>query len=377
MRAGALKADPRGRLPRLPVVTWCLLMVSACAQQAGPPPPPTLPAGIFAMSYQGIYDSPVTLDDGRYAGPPFLSGAASRPTLELLPTLFARAEREDGSVYLVVLSESSGGSGSFRYLAAVLERQGALVNTSTVLLGDRVDVEEIRIDGNRVTVRQLEAGNSGALCCPDEPVLRRWLLEDGQLEPVRHIAGGVVYGHESRTLAPCGGEGPYWLLDAAAGAVRRAYEAFAAEPYQEVFMVLNGVLEPPGPGEFAADFPAQLRAVSVRRVEGEGFGCDLDLGGARFRALGVEPFWRLDLYHDRLALSMAGTEVREFVVQRAAKGPPEHLTALAADGGRLRVEISEAGCVDAMSGARFAYRVRLTQGARTLAGCGLEPLPRD
>jgi hypothetical protein len=72
---------------------------------------------------------------------------------------------QDGVVVLLV---DSGGSGSFRYLATLLNRDGVLVNNATLLLGDRVQVEDIAIDNNAVKLALLTHAPGDPLCCPTQ-----------------------------------------------------------------------------------------------------------------------------------------------------------------------------------------------------------------
>jgi len=77
-------------------------------------------------SYEGIYDAAVQLADGRYEGEPFAPGGASRPTVTLVRELRLVADLSDdpGQEAVVLLSETSGGSGSRLYVAVVGMRDG-------------------------------------------------------------------------------------------------------------------------------------------------------------------------------------------------------------------------------------------------------------
>ncbi len=69
---------------------------------------------------------------------------------------------------MVVLLVDSGGSGSFRYLATLLNRDGALVNNATTFLGDRVQVDDIAIDGNLVRLALTTHAPGDPQCCPTQ-----------------------------------------------------------------------------------------------------------------------------------------------------------------------------------------------------------------
>jgi hypothetical protein len=99
------------------------------------------------LTYQGIYDHPVTVHDGVYEGEPFVPGGASRPRVELVEDLLVQGDLDGDSVEeaAVLLAESSGGSGVMTYLALVTWRDGAPVNLATRLIGDRVQIRSLRV----------------------------------------------------------------------------------------------------------------------------------------------------------------------------------------------------------------------------------------
>ena len=142
----------------------------------------TLPA-LQNATYQGIYDEPVQLTDGRYEGEPFVPGGASRPTVTFHPEVYAFGDLNGDGVddAAVILIESSGGSGSFIYLAAVINEDGTPVNVATHFVGDREQVQVINIDGNEITVDMVAHGPDDPMCCPTQEVAKRYQLQGDQL----------------------------------------------------------------------------------------------------------------------------------------------------------------------------------------------------
>jgi heat shock protein HslJ len=112
------------------------------------------------MSYTGIHEAPVRLENGLYEGEPYVPGGASRPRVELLTDLQVTS---DTGTSFVLLAESAGGSGSNLYLAAV---SPAGDNTGTVLIGDRVDVIALRGDDGKAILEYVMAGPGEPACCP-------------------------------------------------------------------------------------------------------------------------------------------------------------------------------------------------------------------
>ncbi len=147
------------------------------------------------LSYTGIYDEPVALTAGRYEGPPFASGGASRPTVTLIDWMVARGDlnadgNEDAAVYLV---EDSGGSGSFVYLAVVLSAHGEAVNSASILVGDRPRIRSLRIANGVVETELIAAGAAEPLALPAHRQRKRYRLQDGRLVEVSDDAlGGLA-----------------------------------------------------------------------------------------------------------------------------------------------------------------------------------------
>ncbi len=139
-------------------------------------------AALKNMSYSGLKAAPVPvkLVDGRWEGAPYIDGGASRPSVHFVGDLYriGRIADSTSNAAVVFLSESSGGSGTFVYLAVVEKRNGVLINTATAALGDRVQVRDVRIENGAIAVDVLQAGPQDAACCPGELATRHWRLND-------------------------------------------------------------------------------------------------------------------------------------------------------------------------------------------------------
>ena len=325
----------------------------------------------------GIYDHSIKLQEGRYEGEPFVPGGASRPTVTLLPEPRARADVDaDGNPEtLVVLAESSGGSGTFLYLAVVTEDDGRFHSLATILLGDRVRVEQVAAEGANVRVDLLASESDDVSCCPSGLRSLRWQWYDAQLKPVVRLAGRLVYGHEARELETCDG-GRYWVTDATGGDLRQTYEASIGAAYESRFVEIMALRLPTPDAAFAAPYNEQLRVTDLLRLETEGPGCSLDLGGARFRASGVEPFWNLDVNTDTLHLSRLGHTPRTFPVSAIENNAATRVWRAESEGDTLTLTLENTRCTNPMSGSQFAYAANVRLAGETLSGCALMPLPR-
>jgi heat shock protein HslJ len=155
----------------------------AVSYVAAPEPGPGLTEDkLKNAEYRGIYGETVQLIDGRYEGEPFVEGGASRPTVTFIdPHAFGDLDGDGVEDAAVLLAENSGGSGTFIYLAAVLNRNGNPQNTATQLLGDRVQVNSLSIEDGEIVVDMLTHGPDDPMCCPTQPVVQTYELRDNQL----------------------------------------------------------------------------------------------------------------------------------------------------------------------------------------------------
>jgi heat shock protein HslJ len=135
--------------------------------------------------YSGIYEEIIRLTDGRYEGEPFVEGGASRPTVTFTGAYALGDLNGDGlDDAAVVLVENSGGSGSFFYLALVLNQDGNPENVVTQLLGDRAQVESVTIDGAEIAIKAMAHAPGDPMCCPTQEVDLTYRFDEGQLVEV-------------------------------------------------------------------------------------------------------------------------------------------------------------------------------------------------
>lgn len=162
-----------------------LSVLAACQERDAPESAVTMltEKQLANATYEGIYDGPVTLNDGEFLGDPFVEGGASRPSLQLVDDFLVRGDVNGDGVdeAVVLLAESSGGSGTFIYLSVVGQRDGKLLNMGTVPLGDRVQVRQSEIRDGVVSIDVVQAGPDDPACCPSEAATREWRLDGGVL----------------------------------------------------------------------------------------------------------------------------------------------------------------------------------------------------
>lgn len=243
-----------------------------------PPPAPTAEE-LATATYHGILDRPVALVDGQWQGEPFVDGGASRPAVGLAKDFYL-AEDLDGDgreETIALLWSSSGGSGTFDYLALMARQDGRVVNLGTAELGDRVDIRSYGLEAGRLVLEVIQPGPDDPRCCPGQKMRRIWdWTEEGLTEVSSESLGRLSLGDL---------EGVEWVLE------RFAWnEPKIAEP--EIALLMrdgtfvgssgcNRFQAPVSPGELPGD-------ITVGPIAGTGKTCTeaIDAVEARFlRAL--------------------------------------------------------------------------------------------
>ena len=264
----------------------CAVLGACSAKQTADP---ELPQALLQARIQGIYDAPIGLTDGRYEGPPFVAGGSSRPSVTLLQDRVARGDLDAGRPdsrdlsisaagaddYAVVLAESSGGSGSFIYLALLRPQGSELVNYATTLLGDRVDVPSLTIANGEIRASMVVHGPDDPVCCPSERSEISWQLMGDEISEVTEFRGHLVYGHEAREFIPCSEARAWWVVDGTGGDMPTTYRTLALEPYMPIYAEVRGATGPAPNADFARPYQRQLRIIELMHAARENASCPL------------------------------------------------------------------------------------------------------
>lgn len=128
----------------------------------------------------------ITLVGGAYDSGPTGPGGSQRLTIHMLDTVAFGDLDGDGQVEaLVLLAANTGGSGTFISLEVVRRNStGALVHTASQILGDRVQVRNIQIVGEKIQLDMLVHGPQDPLCCASTPALLEFSMQNGVLVDV-------------------------------------------------------------------------------------------------------------------------------------------------------------------------------------------------
>ena len=348
---------------------------------------------VAGATINGVLDEPFAFaESGVHYGKPFVEGAASRPVVRQLPFGGFIDVDGDGTLEAArLIVANTGGSGSYVYLVIIDARDGIAQSVFTKLLGDRLRVETMTIDGSRIVLETIEHGPLDPMCCPSQAWRRTWGVIANELQNVaserrddaafvardptsdaRRYRGHVVLGHEMRSFTECKTGREAWIVNAGDRSELTAiYEQLASEPYQPIFFEFDGMMASPLPGEgFAADFEASISVLRVHRAQREGFGCNEDLAGVVFRAHGNEPPWRADVRSTAVVLRQPHGE-GEYAISDIRADNDTITVNAAAGGALLELVLRRNRCTDSMSGSLFEYAAALKRADGVLNGCAV------
>jgi hypothetical protein len=186
---------------------------------------------------------------------------------------------EDAALLLV---HSTGGSGSFYYVAASLQETGRYQGTKAVLLGDRVAPQDMRIRNGIIIINYADRKPGEPMTASPSVGRSMYLtVKGGELAAVPPLGEGedvvdgwVIIGHEVRVFVPCLLKTGLWILGDSP-ALQKIISAHsktlkAGKPYRPVFMTLAGRYAKPKTDGFGADYQGAFYASELVRVTPKG-----------------------------------------------------------------------------------------------------------
>lgn len=149
-------------------------------------------AALAHATVTGIYDDPVTLENGEYTGPPYVEGSPMAPRLLWNREIVHLADvDQDGTTDgITFYTAATGGSGVLLYLVW-LEPTPAGAHTRAVeLLGDRVQIRSATLETGLLRLELIVAGPNDGACCPTQMEQRVYAFgRDGIEEASRAVIG--------------------------------------------------------------------------------------------------------------------------------------------------------------------------------------------
>jgi hypothetical protein len=182
----------------------------------------------------------------------------------------------------LLLVHDPGGSGTFYYVAAALNRDDSYIGTNAVLLGDRIAPQDVKIRNGVVVANYTDRRPEEPMSVSPSVGKSKYLIlkkdELAEIKPLGEgeqvLEGWVTIGHEVRSFLPCSKDRALWLLgnSPAMKEVKDSYwEALLqAKPYTPLFMTLAGKMAGPPTDGFGAEYEAAFLATQLVRVSPKG-----------------------------------------------------------------------------------------------------------
>lgn len=174
-------------------MTSCSPSVSETIAPSSTPVPPTqepvqasaplTEAVLNNGAYQIEEIGTIQLTDGGYENR-YGEGETMVDRAGLLSTALGKLNDDDLEDAAVVLWYNSGGSGSFIYLIALVNDNGAPKQIASKLLGDRVQIESLTIQSQQIALQAIVHGPDDPLCCPSQHVTWVYTIQDGRLSQI-------------------------------------------------------------------------------------------------------------------------------------------------------------------------------------------------
>ena len=173
----------------LALATIALLLVGCGGvNRSESTPGPTAQLGFDPLNTTyTIGNRPVSLVDGRNEEPAAPNSSSKNITQVLNTPLFADINKDGVDDAVLILTQSTGGSGTFYYVVAAIATPAGYRGTAGILLGDRIRPQGIDVLDSKVRIRYLTRYRNQSFA--DDPELAQrmdviYLVDDRQLAEV-------------------------------------------------------------------------------------------------------------------------------------------------------------------------------------------------
>lgn len=187
---------------------------------------------------------------------------------------------------MAVLGWSGGGSGYFESLIAVINKEGNITASAGFELGDRVNINSIKIKNRVITVDMLTQGPNDPRCCPTERHVINLFVDTTNNKPTLKVLDKnpqpsvppvppKADAHEPVALAAASTKNDRKTLDLSQP-IETKYSAFVCPAWIDFNAFLEEFIENAGPALFGETKPDDLGCrkyhgglpvINVRRVD--------------------------------------------------------------------------------------------------------------
>jgi heat shock protein HslJ len=137
----------------------------------------------------GLDGQPITLTGGEYESEPLAPDSDIRQRVVMVPygVRYGDLNGDGAADAVVFLSENTGGTGDFIYIAAQLNQAGQPVDAGSVWIEDRIQIISVAIEDGQVMLEVTAEGPGDAACCKTYKTQKTYAVQDGQLT---ELSGG-------------------------------------------------------------------------------------------------------------------------------------------------------------------------------------------
>ena len=120
------------------------------------------------------------MKDGNYQEK-YGEGATQVKRVGVVTVAFGDLDGDKVEDAAVVLWANTGGSGTFMYLAPILNKDGKGQQAGAQLLGDRVQIKSLAVDSGKIKVELLAQGSTDPMVSPSLQSVQEYGLQGGKL----------------------------------------------------------------------------------------------------------------------------------------------------------------------------------------------------
>lgn len=129
-----------------------------------------------------VSDKKYQLKDGYYEQ---FDPAEDRATIEVVDLALDDLNGDKRLDVAVILASNFGGSGHFYELTALISKGNQYLQSNNIELGDRIKIECIKIEQNRIILDMVVHGPNDPMCCPSQRVTQEFELKGNRLKKVK------------------------------------------------------------------------------------------------------------------------------------------------------------------------------------------------
>ncbi len=158
------------------IMTMSLLGCQSTTRTQAPLPDPQN----ITLAIEDLAGNPAKLKNGSFEG--------DHLTIQVLKSAVGDLNQDGLADAAIIILENTGGSGNFRDLCLLLNRDGSLVHVDSATLGDRIEITSLTLNGEIITVRYLDRKPTESFAVKSTVKKKvRYRVQEGKLEKITEL----------------------------------------------------------------------------------------------------------------------------------------------------------------------------------------------